>query len=420
MAKIDPKDKKYIITFKRKDLRPNKRDDKFEIFRQIIGLEDVRDIADITRLVGSHKEDPLHKTRVTVTDINNYETPFIAARLTPDQVGRLRRDPNIEIVEEEQVYYPVEEFPGWQVGSLKADQAWAAPLSSTGSGVNVAIIDTGCHPHLDFGPNLRINQNFTTGPDARSSDAVHHGTHVCGITGAAKDNNEGIQGIAPNCNIWNLRTAVAGFFSADLLEAWQYCNQNNAQVVNMSLGLSAAKGAVAIAAEQQALTALFNKGTILVAAAGNNEGEIPGGQFWPAAYSGVIGISNINQGNNLDTSSNFGTHVDFTSPGTQIQSLAENNLYRTLTGTSMASPAFSGLCALCLAVYNDNGCPPYDPPGAPKNVIIEKVIKDSATKTGLTNAGPLGQRDIRYGWGLPQANVAVAALKGVAPSALVA
>lgn len=412
MVAIDPKDKKYIITFKPKNLRPNKRDDKVEIFRHVVGLEDTNDIAHPAFLTGNKMQDQLHKTKSTVTDINMYETPFVFARLTLDQVSRLRRDPNVSLVEEDATYYVAEEIVGWQVPKLQADQAWAAPLSVRGAGVNVAIMDTGVNPHLDLNANLKINQNFTIRPGTAAEDPNRHGTHVAGITGAVQGNNDGIAGIAPSCNIWNLRSGDhQGLFAAtDMVEGVTYANQNNAHVFNMSIA-----GGPFVQAMQDSLTALFNKGCVLMGANGNTGQQET--VMYPATYPGVIGISNLHNNNLPHPTSTFGTMTDFTAPGGDIQSLAENNLYRILSGTSMATPAASGVAALMLSAYNDNGCPPYSP-GAQKNVVIESVMRDTAIKTGLTGAGPVGQRDIFYGYGLLQAKTAVASLKGVLPSAL--
>lgn len=412
MVAIDSNNKKYIITFKRKDQRPNKIDDKVEIFRHAIGLEDTKDICDVCLLTGSHKHDQLYKSDTTVTDINLYETPFIFARLSSEQVAKLRRDPNVSLVEEDIVYHISEEVVGWQVPKVLADQTWAAPLSARGAGVNVAIMDTGVDPHLDINANLKVNQNFTTASGFAAQDPNHHGTHVAGICGAVQGNNDGIQGIAPSCNIWNLRAGDAqGMFQAtDSIEAITYANQNNAHVLNMSI----AGGAFA-QAFQDALNAIYNKGCVIMAANGNTGRQET--IMYPAGYTASIGISNLANTNALSITSTWGVFTDFTCPGRDIVSLAENNLYRTLDGTSMACPCASGIAALMLSAYNDNGCPPYTP-GAAKNVVIESVLKDTATKTGLSGAGAVGTRDIRYGWGLPQARAAVASMKGVLPSAL--
>ena len=413
MVGIDPTDKKYIITFKPKDQRPNQRDDKFEIFRSTIGLADVRDVLDIGRYKENHMHDPILKTKQTVTDINSFQTPFIMARLTADQANRLRKNPNIALVEEDSVFYAVEEVQGWQVPKVKADTTWAAPLSVRGAGVNVGILDTGCLPHIDFGGNVKVNQNFTIRPGTGSEDAVHHGTHVAGICGAAQGNNEGVQGIAPSCNLWNLRAGdnQGMFTTTDMIEGVTYATQNNAHVFNMSIS-----GGGLVQSLQDALTALFNTGCVIMGAAGNTGRQETA--TYPANFTGVIGISNLAIDNNLSVTSTWGTMVDFTTPGRDIVSLGENNLYRSLDGTSMACPCASGIAALMLSAYNDTGCPPYSP-GAKKNAIIEAVMRDTAIKTGLVGAGAAGTRDIKYGYGLPQANVAVASLKGVLPAATI-
>jgi subtilisin family serine protease len=412
MVAIDPEDKKYIITFKPKHLRPNKRDDKVEIFRNVVGLEDTKDIVNPAFLTDNKKHDLMDKNRSTITDINMYDTPFVFARLSLEQVGRLRRDPNVLLVEEDAVYKVAEEFAGWQIAKLTADQAWASPLSVRGVGVNVAIMDTGVNPHLDLNANLKINQNFTTRPGTAAEDANHHGTHVAGICGAVQGNNEGIQGVAPSCNIWNLRAGDhQGLFAAtDMIEGVTYANQNNAHVFNMSIA-----GGPFVQGMQDSLTSLYNKGCVVIGANGNTGAEET--VMYPASYTVVIGISNLHTNNLPHPSSTFGTFTDFTAPGGDIQSLAENNLYRVLSGTSMAAPSASGVAALMLSAYNDTGCPPYSP-GAAKNVVIESVMKDTAIKTNLTGAGPIGQRDKFYGYGLLQAKNAVASLKGVLPSAL--
>jgi hypothetical protein len=76
----------------------------FEL-RNIIGLEDTRDILDLYHYTGTHMTDPIQKDMSTITDINSYQLPVIIARLTPDQVERLRQDPNAEYVPPDGVAY---------------------------------------------------------------------------------------------------------------------------------------------------------------------------------------------------------------------------------------------------------------------------------------------------------------------------
>lgn len=111
MTRIDEQAPKYLVVFKRKDRRPNQRDDKLELFRSIIGLEDVRDILDLQYYKGSHMTDEIRKTSTTITDNNAYDMSVIIARLTDDQVARLRRDPNVDSVQPNKIEYAAQE-PG--------------------------------------------------------------------------------------------------------------------------------------------------------------------------------------------------------------------------------------------------------------------------------------------------------------------
>lgn len=402
MTSINPQDKKYIITFKRKDLRPNQRDDKIEIFRNAIGLEDVRDVLDLSRYSGGHMTDEIHKTPVTVTDINSFETPFVIAKLNPDQANRLRKNPNIEIVEEDVMRYPMVETPGYHIGLVKANTTWVPPLGVQGEGVKVAVIDDGRLDHPDFGSNIAIEQDFTGSGTTKPDGGNFHGTLTGGFIGAVMGNDIGIQGVAPKATLWNLKAATTlGFASADTLEAYQFVNQNNAQVVNMSYG-----GPNNTSAEVSAVNAAMNKGIIFVGSSGNDGKELLN---YPAAIPGVIGIGSINQNKQLSAFSTRGTHVDFCAPGEAVTSLARNNGYAVVSGTSLSAPCVTGIIALALSAYRDNGCPPYSP-GAKKNEVIERVMRDTVDKD---LAGFTGNKNIQFGYGMPLADKIVASLKGV-------
>lgn len=408
MSKIGATEKQHIITFKRKDLRPNQRDDKFEIFRHAIGLEDTNDILDLSRYKGSHMHDEIQKTPTTVTDINKYDTPFIITKLTIEQANRLRKDPNIEDVSVSVVATITEELVGWQIVRLKAKTAWNPPLGKRGAGVNVCVIDTGCDPHTDFGPNLKVNQNFTAESGTKPQDDHHHGTHCCGIIGAAQGNDIGIQGVAPSANIWNLKagTKGGGLDLADVIPAMTYAVQNGGHILSMSFAANETAPPWV-----SACLSAYNAGLLLFAATGNDGIQKI---TYPAAHEGVNGVSNTMVNNTLSPTSTYGSHVVFTGPGTDITSLAEGNTYRVLSGTSMACPAIAGVAALCLSAYRDNGCPPYTV-GAKKNQVIEQVMKDTCDHD-LTNW--VGQRTVSYGFGMPNADKAVAALMGVLPAAV--
>lgn len=419
MVGIDPRNKKYIITFKPKPERPNQRDDKFEIFRNVVGLADVRDILDLNRHTGpTHMHDPIRKTLFTVTDINSYDSPIINAKLTPDQANRLRKDPNVLYVMEESIEYATVEGVTWQWPEVHTQQAQASPLSAFGSGVNVCVLDTGVdNTHVDLTARVKVVQNFVA-DNLGGKGGSDHGTHVAGIIGATQGNNEGTAGVAPLCNIWNLRCGdgVGAFSQADIIEAQEYAKANGATLLNQSFGGSAFDATL-----QTRYQSLYDAGLLIINSAGNSGVQ----QLeYPGSYPSNVCISSIQPGHIISDFSTWNNTVDLTAPGTDISSCGYNNTIVTKSGTSMACPCVCGIAALCFGVFRANACGPPYTPGARPNQIIEAVLRDSATKTAsdglLTGSQPRGTKDIFYGYGIPLADVCVAALKGVTVSSLIA
>ena len=422
MVGIDPKNKKYTVTFKPKAERLNQRDDKFELFRHAVGLADVRDILDLSRYVGpTHMHDEIRKTEFTVTDINSYESPFIIARLTPDQANRLRKDPNVLWVVEDYNMYAHVEGVTWQWPEVHTQEAQRSPLSAFGAGVNVCVLDTGVdNTHVDLRDRVKVTQNFTS-DNLGGKGGSDHGTHVAGIIAATQGNNEGTAGVAPMCNIWNLRCGDAqGIFAAsDTIEAQEYARANGAILWNQSFG-----GAPFDTTQQARYQFLYDDGRLIINSAGNTgKQEL----VYPAAYGGVISISSLQGQPGEVIISDFSTwnnQIDLTAPGSDISSCGYNNTIVTKSGTSMACPCVTGVAALGLGAYRTNACGPPYTPGARQNQIMEAVLRDSATKTStegtLVGSQPRGTKDIFYGWGIPLADVVVAALKGVSVNSLVA
>jgi subtilisin len=405
MSKIDPKDKKWIITFKPKNERQNQIDDKFEIFRQIVGLHDTRDVLDLLQYTGNRINEPIQKTLETVTDINTYHNPLIMARLTDDQVARLRKNPNILYVEPDGVARPAAETPSWGNAKHTAPGAWSGGFR--GAGVNVAVVDTGSDAtHVDLTRNTKVNQNFTTDPNANATDDPHfHGVHVAGIIGAQEGNGVGVAGIAPDCNLWNLKVQAtgAGMLFTDIAEALEYAVANGAHIINMSFEADEANQAMASACAN----AYNNKNMLLFAAMGNSSVRKPA--VYPADNPGVNGVTSLDMNDQLSTFTNWGPGSDFCGAGTDILSTKPGNTYQTLSGTSMACPAVSAVAALGYSAYNgSSACTPGNPT-ASKNRVVEKAMYDSAKQF----QGSVGTKNEFYGYGFARATELCAKLRNV-------
>jgi len=114
--------------------------------------------------------------------------------------------------------------------------------------------------------------------------------------------------------------------------------QNGARVLNLSLGNYAYSQFMA-AAVAYAHTA----GAVLVAAAGNEAANDP---LYPAAFSGVIGVSATDEADGVWAASNSGSYIDLAAPGVRVLSAGLANGYLVANGTSFSAAHISGVAAL--------------------------------------------------------------------------
>jgi len=247
----------------------------------------------------------------------------------------------------------------WGIARIDAPSAWAY---STGAGVKLAIVDTGIDlDHKDLQANIAGGVN-TINLLKSANDDNGHGTHVAGTAGAIS-NTIGVVGAAPQVNLYAVKVLGrngTGWLS-DVIEGLTWCIDNGMQVVNMSLGSNSDNQSF-----HDAATAVYNAGITQVAAAGNNGdgyGTGTGAVIYPAAYSEVIAVTATNSADNLAVFSSYGSAVDLAAPGESIYSTWYDGYYKTLSGTSMASPHVAGVAALRLALY------PLDPPNQVKAAL---------------------------------------------------
>ncbi|MBE0416926.1 MAG: S8 family peptidase [Coriobacteriia bacterium] len=228
----------------------------------------------------------------------------------------------------------------WGVDRIDADQAWA---TSTGTGVKVAIIDTGIDStHSDLRANLLGGVN-TINPKKSWNDDNGHGTHVAGIV-AAEDNTFGVVGVSHSAGLYAVKVLDrngSGWLS-DVIEGLQWAKDNGAGVVNMSLGTSSN-----VQSFHDAVIELYNAGIVQVAAAGNS-GPGDGTVSYPAAYAEVIAVAATDSSDGQPYWSSRGPEVDLAAPGASIYSTYRGDTYATLSGTSMAAPHVAGAVALLL------------------------------------------------------------------------
>jgi len=211
-----------------------------------------------------------------------------------------------------------------------------------GEFVKVAVLDTGIdlnHPDL----SVMGNVNFVN-PRKSGDDDNGHGTHVAGII-AALDNQKGVIGVAPEAYLYAVKVldASGSGWLSDLVDGLQWCINNHMQLINMSLGSSSDNLTF-----HQAITSAYNAGITMVAAAGNSGTS---SVDYPGRYAETLAVSATDSSDNLAYYSSYGPQVDLAAPGSSIYSTYKKGGYKTLSGTSMATPHVTGTAALVLSKY---------------------------------------------------------------------
>ena len=342
-------------------------------------------------------------------------------------------------------YYVPYQWNLYNTGNgIRAEQAWDNSANK-GQGVVVAIIDTGVAFESnglfvqapDLNKSFVAPRNFLTN-DNHPNDDHGHGTHLAGTIAQDTNNNVATAGVAYQASIMPLKVLdYTGSGSGDdLNEAILYAVANGAKVINMSLGFEGTgspDGSGQVCTEipglNAALDAAYAGGVVVVAAAGNDGGNIVN---CPAAYPTTIAVGATRYDGQRAFYSTGGSALDIVAPGgdpnvdqngdgygdgiLQVTycydpesmalywELLGINLYTEFcsvfyAGTSMATPHVTGTAALILS--EKSNATPDDVRG-----YMQSTARDLGTNG----------RDDSYGWGLLDAGAAVLmATGGITP-----
>lgn len=323
-------------------------------------------------------------TKTDVADvISEYQADPQVAYVVPDRLNKALATPNdTEYTKQWDLYE--------STAGMNLPGAWD---KTTGSGVTVAVIDTGYVAHSDLAANIVGGYDFiadTTvandgnGRDSNPADpgdwtaagecaagdpastSSWHGTHVAGTIAAVTNNSKGVAGVAYGAKVSPLRVlGKCGGYDSDIIDAITWAsggtvsgvpaNTNVAKVINMSLG----GGGACTSATQTAINAAVNRGTTVVVAAGNSNANAA--NYSPASCNNVISVAATNRAGSRSYYSNFGSVVDIAAPGGETRTVETGGILSTLNagastpgsesydyyqGTSMAAPHIAGLAAL--------------------------------------------------------------------------
>ncbi len=329
--------------------------------------------------------------------------PGLAKKDIESQSGVLLVEPDV------QIYATAQTLPTG-VNRIEADNSGViAPVD-----VDIAILDTGIdigHPDLNVVGGRRFySVLWRTFEDDQYNDDYGHGSHCAGIA-AARDDGEGIMGVAPGARLWAVKVLdLNGFgYLSDAIAGvdWVTAHADTIEVANMSLSATGSSSIFRTAIQNCVAAGVF-----CAVAAGNDSRDVYGidGVFGtaddiiPAAYPEAATISAMvdldglpggSGGSNDDSFASFsnysgsvvagnpvvspGKAIDLLMPGVNIYSCYLNGGYATGSGTSMASPHAAGLAALYIAANGRaiDASGVYD-------------IRQALIDAGVTQTDPLG------------------------------
>lgn len=281
---------------------------------------------------------------------------------------------------------------------VKVFDAWDITMGD--SNIVVAVIDDGFDlNHEELSDKIvnpwnvpAYNSNINTG-----MTNMFHGTHVATTAVGFADNGKGICGIAPNCKLMPIQVAdSAGYMSfTSVITGILYAIAKDADVINMSLGMTISKQMQNIPLEEQKNMTqtlypdeaefwkdLFkytdeNNITIVIAAGNSN---ILSGIDPMQRSDDIIIVAALDTSGTKAPFSNYGEYTDVCAPGVDIYSAIPKNRYGYLDGTSMASPIVAGATALIKSVNPSL-----------KNKQIKEILINTASKvTGPSNKNHIG------------------------------
>ncbi len=262
---------------------------------------------------------------------------------------------------------------------IRAPAAWR---TTRGSGVTVAVIDTGVDTSApDLAGSVRTGPDYTAGADPPGYQPPHeHGTYIASLIaghGSGPGDTLGVIGVAPRAKILSVRVILddgepgtAAYdedpkYANAIGEGIYYAVGHGAAVINMSLGSQQPTAAL-----RAAVAYAIARGVVVVASAGNDgtsAGFAP--YVYPASYTGVIAVAALTGNGTRASFSEQNASVILSAPGVGVIGAGPGGEYLDAEGTSPAAALVSGTAALIKSRY-----PRLSP------ALVEQALITSATR----------------------------------------
>lgn len=225
----------------------------------------------------------------------------------------------------------------WHLQAVQAPAAWDLSL---GTGVTVAILDTGVNgTHPDLQAQMVSGWNFWDN-NSNTTDVYGHGTEVAGVVAASSNNAAGVTSVAWNAKLMPIRISdTNGYCSwSAIASGISWAADHGAKVANISYMVQSSSTI------QAAAQYMNSKGGVVVTAAGNT-----GAYDGTAASDSLISVSATDSSDNRTSWSTYGPYVDLAAPGVGIWTTEASGGYAAVSGTSFASPLTAAVAALMIA-----------------------------------------------------------------------
>jgi hypothetical protein len=285
-------------------------------------------------------------------------------------------------------------FDQWHVTSL-----WAQ--GARGGGVTIAEIDTGVnaalpelHSNVLPGIDLGVPGN---GQTDRQTGAFGHGTAMASIM-VGQAGILGITGLAPDAKLLPIAVPLTGTTDAGkpdrIAAAIRWAADHGGKVISMSLGGASsaqANGDPCPADEQQAVYYAITKGSVVLAASGN-DGPTRNTVEEPGVCLGVVSVGAVDASGTVASFSSRHPYLTVSAPGVAIASLSKvlGSAYKG-DGTSQATAIASAVVALVWSKY----------PQLTGRQVVARLLATTDRHSAV--------RDAAYGYGTIDAYQAVTA-----------
>lgn len=269
----------------------------------------------------------------------------------------------------------------WQLRVLRAETAWK---TSTGSGVIVAVIDSGVDAdHPDLAGQVLSGLDLVAAGGDGHADEVGHGTTVAALIAGRGDDARGVVGLAPGAKILPVRVLDAENRYDDartVADGVRWAVDHGAHVINLSLGGSADSPALA-----DAIDYAFERDVVVVACTGNEAPSTPDEVWYPAREPGVLAVTGLahraDGGAPIWDGAITGASTVLSAPATDLLGAKPGGYWR-VQGTSFAAPIVSATAALIRSRW----------PSMSAANVVNRLIRTA------DDLGPAG-RDSLYGFG---------------------